>query len=84
MARFTIEGGRVKVPRAQRADYLTALVEAGEPLGLSTLAAATGESEQTIAQAIEPFLLRKGYIRKGPRGRIASAKAVELVNGKAA
>ena len=64
--------------------YLAALVEAGEPLGLSTIAAATGESEETIAQAIEPFLLRCGYVRKGPRGRVATQKAVEAVNGKAA
>ena len=64
--------------------YLSALVEAGEPLGLSTLAAATGESEETIAQAIEPFLIRKGYVRKGPRGRIATGKTVEMVSGKAA
>ena len=64
--------------------YLTALVEAGEPLGLSTLAAATGESEETLSQAIEPFLLRNGYVRKGPRGRVATAKTIEMVNGKAA
>ena len=64
--------------------YLSALVEAGEPLGLSTLAASTGESEETLAQAIEPFLIRKGYVRKGPRGRVASASAVGLVNGRAA
>lgn len=62
--------------------YLAALVEAGEPLGLSTLAASTGESEETLAQAIEPFLLRKGYIRKGPRGRVATVKAMELADGK--
>lgn len=64
--------------------YLTTLVEAGEPLGLSTLAAATGENEETLSQAIEPFLLRNGYVRKGPRGRVATDKAVEMVNGKAA
>ena len=67
--------------------YLSALVEAGEPLGLSTLAAATGESEETLSQAIEPFLLRNGYVRKGPRGRVATQKATELfgeTSGKAA
>lgn len=63
--------------------YLAALVEAGEPLGLSTLAASTGESEETLAQAIEPFLLRRGYVRKGPRGRIATARAIEMCNGNA-
>lgn len=61
--------------------YLAALVEAREPLGLATLAATTGESEETLEQTVEPFLLRKGYVRKGPRGRLASAKAIELANG---
>ena len=60
--------------------YLSALTEAGEPLGLATLAASTGESEQTLAQAIEPFLIRKGYVRKGPRGRLATEKALALLN----
>ena len=67
--------------------YLSALVEAGEPLGLSTLAAATGESEETLAQVIEPFLIRNGFVRKGPRGRVATGKATELfgeTSGKAA
>lgn len=64
--------------------YLSALVEAGGPLGLSTLAASTGESEETLAQAIEPFLIRKGYVRKGPRGRVATARAAEMANGRAA
>lgn len=64
--------------------YLAALVEANEPLGLSTLAASTGESEETLAQAVEPFLMRKGYVRKGPRGRVATPKAHDLVGGRAA
>lgn len=62
--------------------YLSALVEAGEPLGLATLAASTGESEETLAQVIEPFLIRRGYVRKGPRGRIATGKTMKL-DGKA-
>lgn len=65
--------------------YLACLVEAGEPLGLSTLSASIDESQETLAQTIEPFLLRKGYIRKGPRGRVATAKAIEMINkGQAA
>lgn len=62
--------------------YLSVLVEAGEPLGLSTLSSSVSENEQTLAQVIEPFLIRKGFIRKGPRGRIATAKAIEMINGK--
>ncbi|MCE9614789.1 MAG: Holliday junction branch migration DNA helicase RuvB [Lentisphaerae bacterium] len=63
--------------------YLQTLIDAGCPLGLSTLAAQTGESPETLAQAVEPFLIRKGYVRKGPRGRVALPKALDKV-GKAA
>jgi Holliday junction DNA helicase RuvB len=55
--------------------YLSFLVSAGVPLGLSTLAASTGESPETLSQAVEPFLIRRGYVQKGPRGRIALPKA---------
>lgn len=64
--------------------YLSVLVEAGTPLGVSTLASSIGEGEDNLLQTIEPFLIRKGYVRKTGRGRIATAKAVELVNGKEA
>ena len=59
--------------------YLSSLVEAGEPLGLSTLSASIDESQETLAQAIEPFLLRKGYVRKTGRGRVATQKAIDLI-----
>jgi Holliday junction DNA helicase RuvB len=62
--------------------YLTSLAEAEEPMGLSTLAAATGESEETLALAVEPFLIRKGLVRKTGRGRMATAKAAELMAAK--
>ena len=62
--------------------YLSALVEAGCPLGLATLAAQLNESPQTVSQAIEPFLMRKGYVRKGPRGRVALPRAFDKVARK--
>lgn len=59
--------------------YLSALVETGCPLGLATLAAQLNESPQTVSQAIEPFLMRKGLVRKGPRGRVALPRAFDKV-----
>jgi Holliday junction DNA helicase RuvB len=59
--------------------YLSVLVEAATPLGVSTLAASIGEGEDSLLQAVEPFLLRKGYIRKTGRGRVATQKAIDLV-----
>ena len=61
--------------------YLRTLIDAGAPLGLSTLAATLGESRETLEQAVEPFLIRRGYVRKGPRGRVALPKARDKVVG---
>ena len=36
----------------------------GGPVGLETLAALIGEDTETIEMVYEPFLLRKGYLRK--------------------
>jgi Holliday junction DNA helicase RuvB len=42
---------------------------AGGPVGLGTLAAASGEEQDTIADVYEPFLLRLGLIMRTPKGR---------------
>ncbi len=48
----------------------------GGPVGLNTLAAATGEEEATIADVTEPYLLQIGMIERTPRGRKATEKAM--------
>jgi len=47
----------------------------GGPVGLKTLAAATGEEESTIEEVIEPYLIQRGLIERTPRGRIATEAA---------
>lgn len=47
----------------------------GGPVGLNTLAAATGEDAQTIEEVYEPYLLQIGYINRTHRGRIATPAA---------
>ena len=42
----------------------------GRPVGLDTLAAATGEDATTIEDVYEPYLLQLGFIARTPRGRI--------------
>ncbi|NRB21809.1 Holliday junction branch migration DNA helicase RuvB [Candidatus Dependentiae bacterium] len=42
---------------------------AGGPVGLETLASMLGEEKQTIEEVYEPFLMRKGYLERTPRGR---------------
>lgn len=49
----------------------------GRPVGLSTLAVAVGEEPDTVEDVYEPYLLRKGFIQRTPRGRLATAAAYE-------
>ncbi|WP_421659517.1 Holliday junction branch migration DNA helicase RuvB [Leptothermofonsia sp. ETS-13] len=47
----------------------------GGPVGLDTMAAATGEDSQTIEEVYEPYLLQIGYLNRTPRGRMATPSA---------
>ena len=47
----------------------------GGPVGLNTIAAATGEEQSTIEDVIEPYLIRQGLLERTPRGRVASVEA---------
>jgi Holliday junction DNA helicase RuvB len=44
----------------------------GGPVGLDNLAAAIGESPDTIEDVIEPYLIQQGYLQRTPRGRVAT------------
>lgn len=48
----------------------------GGPVGLNTIAAATGEEQSTIEDVIEPYLIRLGLLERTPRGRITTGEAV--------
>lgn len=50
---------------------------AGGPVGLSTLAAASGEEQETIEDVLEPFLIQLGFLERTPRGRLATRRAYE-------
>jgi holliday junction DNA helicase RuvB len=47
----------------------------GGPVGLSTLAIAVGEPNETVEDVYEPFLIREGLILRTPRGRVATPSA---------
>ncbi|MGD9158743.1 MAG: Holliday junction branch migration DNA helicase RuvB [Desulfobacteraceae bacterium] len=47
----------------------------GGPIGLDTLAAAVCEEKDTIEDVYEPFLIQKGFIKRTPRGRVATRPA---------
>ncbi|MFA5132251.1 MAG: Holliday junction branch migration DNA helicase RuvB [Candidatus Paceibacterota bacterium] len=48
----------------------------GGPVGVGTLAAATGEEEATIEDVTEPYLIQIGMLERTPRGRKATEKAI--------
>jgi Holliday junction DNA helicase RuvB len=47
----------------------------GGPVGLSTLAVAVHEEQDTIEDVYEPYLLQRGFIQRTPRGRVATPHA---------
>ncbi len=47
----------------------------GGPVGLSTLAVAVGEEQDTIEDVYEPYLLQRGLLERTPRGRAATRRA---------
>jgi Holliday junction DNA helicase RuvB len=48
---------------------------AGGPVGLSTLAVAVAEEPDTLEDVYEPYLLQRGFLKRTPRGRCATAHA---------
>ena len=47
----------------------------GGPVGLNTIAAATGEDIATVEDVYEPYLMQLGFLDRTPRGRIATHNA---------
>lgn len=54
----------------------------GGPVGLETIAAATGEDTQTIEEVYEPYLMQIGYLSRTPRGRTATTAAYKHLGFK--
>ncbi len=47
----------------------------GGPVGLNTIAAAIAEDKQTIEEIYEPYLMQIGFLKRTPRGRVATRRA---------
>lgn len=60
-------------------EYLTSLISKfnGGPVGVETIATSIGEEISTIEDVVEPFLLQEGFIKRTPRGRVATEKSYE-------
>ncbi|HSL49119.1 MAG TPA: Holliday junction branch migration DNA helicase RuvB [Candidatus Deferrimicrobiaceae bacterium] len=57
--------------------FLTAIIEQykGGPVGLDAIAATINDEAETLAEVVEPFLLKIGYVVRSPNGRKATAAA---------
>ena len=49
----------------------------GGPVGLSTIATAIGEDTGTVEEVYEPFLIMEGFVKRTPRGRMATELAYQ-------
>lgn len=49
----------------------------GGPVGVSTIATAIGEDAGTVEEVYEPFLIMEGFIKRTPRGRVATQLAYD-------
>ena len=49
----------------------------GGPVGIDTLAAAVSEEKDTLEEVYEPYLIQEGFLKKTPRGRVATRLAFE-------
>jgi len=62
--------------------YLDALITKfnGGPVGAQTVATSIGEETTTIEDVVEPYLLQEGFVKRTPRGRVATLKAYKHLN----
>lgn len=63
-------------------EYLEALITKfnGGPVGAGTVATSIGEEVTTIEDVVEPYLLQEGFVKRTPRGRVATEKAYKHLN----
>ncbi len=52
----------------------------GGPVGAETLAISVGEAIESLEDFYEPYLIQKGYLKRTPRGRMATALAYDLLD----
>jgi len=51
------------------------------PVGLSTLAASLSEEPETLETVYEPFLIKKGLLKRTPKGRVVTDNALRDYGG---
>lgn len=63
-------------------EYLSSLIDKfnGGPVGVETIASSIGEEVSTLEDVVEPYLMQEGFIKRTPRGRMATDKAYQHLN----
>ena len=61
--------------------YLETIINVfeGGPTGVEALAATMNLAADTLSEEIEPYLLREQYLTRSPRGRVATARAYQVL-----
>jgi Holliday junction DNA helicase RuvB len=84
IARYALEALNIDTYGLDEVDHklLSTIINkfSGGPVGLSTLAAALNEDAGTIEEVYEPFLIKEGFIKRTPRGRVATDLAFKHLN----
>lgn len=62
-------------------EILRALIEkyGGGPVGAETLAISVGESIDSLEDFYEPYMIQQGFLKRTPRGRVATPLAYEHI-----
>jgi Holliday junction DNA helicase RuvB len=83
IARAALDMQEVDVEGLDKQDrrYLETLINvfAGGPTGVEALAATMSVPADTLSDEVEPYLLREQFIVRTPRGRMATARAFQLL-----
>ena len=81
IAKKSLEILKVDTLGLQEADIklLQAIIDkfGGGPVGINNLAAVIGEEDETITEVYEPYLLKEGFLKRTPKGRVAMVRAYE-------
>lgn len=79
MERLGIDGEGLE---QQDRNILRTIIEfyGGGPVGAETLAISVGEAIESLEDFYEPYLIQKGYLKRTPRGRMATTLAYDLLH----
>ena len=73
---------RLKVDKID-IEYLESLIYKfnGGPVGVETIASSIGEEVSTLEDVVEPYLMQEGFLKRTPRGRMATDKSYNHIKG---